>query len=117
MGEPSTADRVKAQRVCPRWCFFGTADSSTADCLSIQEPLQRRKRIVRSNAMSIRSSTYRDSKFFRCVHRRNAARGLRAILLQELVASEVHRILHGPAHTKRFHPSQTLFGCIVEVCD
>src|SRR5262245_55274698 len=35
MGEPGTADRVEAQRVCPRWCFFGTANRLTADGFAV----------------------------------------------------------------------------------
>src|SRR5262245_12991385 len=67
--------------------------------------------------MGVRSSAYWNAYSAGGIHRWNPPRGLSAILLLELFASKVHRVLDSPAHTERLHTLQRFFRCIVEMCD
>src|SRR5207249_5864408 len=88
-----------------------------ADGLAIKEPLQGGEWIVRRNPMRVGSSSDWYPHSLRCIHRRNTASSLGAVLLQKLISAEIHRILNSPTHAKRFHSLQTLFGRVVEMRD
>ena len=67
--------------------------------------------------MGIRSRADRDTDSFCRIHRWRATCRVGAVLLNELFASEIHRVLHGPAHAERLHALETFLRCIVEVRD
>src|SRR6187431_2013605 len=96
MCEPRAADRVQAKRLGPFRRLLRTTQRDAADGLAVEEPLQRRERIVGGDAMSVGAGANGDADLLRGDNGRRAARRRLTDRLAEGLAAEVHRVLHGP---------------------
>jgi len=77
------------------WRFFGAAQFQAGDGRAVEQPLQTDEWVVRHHAVRVGARADVHADFQACLNRRRPPRERDAFIFDELLALEIHRVLHG----------------------